>query len=591
MLHALRAYAAREKIITPPGFTSKQAKWCLVFSKSGQFHAIVELGDVENKRNRGQTFNLAPNLSFPEMKAGGVTKCHFLLDALDSIVPYGKDAEDPKKAEKREYFANLLRLADSLYPGLASVAEELSDDKVLSSIANKLAELKAKPSDKATIRIGEELPVESDSWHEWWQQLRANIGSAKDKAKPQKKKRSAKDATMLCLLSGESVIPRKIDPKVRGLSDVGGTSMGDVVMGFKQESFCSYGLSQALNAPLSEQEATTYTEALNHLLQSERNSRRLTDIKVVWWFKEKIAPEDDPIPWLADPPELEAADAESRIRTFLQSLRSGERQSLANVTYYALTLSGNSGRVMVRDWMEGQFADLATNIAQWFEDFEIIKRDGTGLTSPPKLMAVLGATVRDLKDLPAPHVAKMWQVAIKGQRIPNWALARALMRARIDFINGAAPHHARMGLLKAYHVRNQRLDRKEITMTAYLNEDHSSPAYQCGRLLAILAAVQKRAIPGVDAGVVQRYYTAASTTPALVLGRLTSTSQHHLNKLDGGLAHWFEGQIASVWGHIKDTIPATLSLEEQSLFALGYYQQMAHLRTRKTDKNDENANA
>ena len=209
----------------------------------------------------------------------------------------------------------------------------------------------------------------------------------------------------------------------------------------------------------------------------------------------------------------------------------------------------------------------------------------------PKLMAVLGATIRDLKDIPAPHVAKMWQVALRGQRLPAWALARAVLRARVDFTNGTAPNHARMGLLKAYHARNQRLDRKDITMTAYLNEDHPNPAYQCGRLLAIIGAVQKRAIPGVDAGVVQRYYTAASTTPALVFGRLTATSQHHLNKLEGGLAHWFEDQIASVWGRIKDHVPVTVSLEDQSLFALGYYQQMAHLRTKKSDKNKENANA
>jgi len=35
-------------------------------------------------------------------------------------------------------------------------------------------------------------------------------------------------------------------------------------------------------------------------------------------------------------------------------------------------------------------------------------------------------------------------------------------------------------------------------------------------------------------------------------------------------------------GRLQDAIPRTLDLEQQSLFALGYYQQLADLRTKKT---------
>jgi CRISPR-associated protein Csd1 len=113
-------------------------------------------------------------------------------------------------------------------------------------------------------------------------------------------------------------------------------------------------------------------------------------------------------------------------------------------------------------------------------------------------------------------------------------------------------------------------------LSPYVNEAHPHPAYHCGRLMAVLAALQRAALGDVGAGVVQRYYAAASSTPALVLGRLTRNSQAHLNKLTGGLSHWYEEKlIAPIWVKIKDTIPKTLTLEEQSLFALGYYQQMA----------------
>ena len=124
-------------------------------------------------------------------------------------------------------------------------------------------------------------------------------------------------------------------------------------------------------------------------------------------------------------------------------------------------------------------------------------------------------------------------------------------------------------------------------MEPILNEDHPAPAYQCGRLMAVLASVQHAALGDVGAGLVQRYYAAASTTPALRLGQLTKLSQFHLNKLDPGLAHWFESKIAAIWAKIRDRLPKTLSLEEQSLFALGYYQQMAADRTKPATTPDK----
>ena len=75
---------------------------------------------------------------------------------------------------------------------------------------------------------------------------------------------------------------------------------------------------------------------------------------------------------------------------------------------------------------------------------------------------------------------------------------------------------------------------------------------------------------------ISRLLIASSSTPALVFGRLTRQSQFHLNKIDGALAHHLEGKLAAIWARIQNDLPATFSLEEQTLFALGYYQQMAH---------------
>jgi len=136
-----------------------------------------------------------------------------------------------------------------------------------------------------------------------------------------------------------------------------------------------------------------------------------------------------------------------------------------------------------------------------------------------------------------------------------------------------------MGLIKAYFRRKH--SGGDTDMHATVNEEHPNPAYHCGRLLAVLAGLQRSALGDVGAGVVQRFYAACSQTPGLMLGRLVSNARNHIGKLDGGLAWWYEEQVAAIMARLGDGAPRTLDLEGQGFFALGYYQQLAHLRAGK----------
>ncbi len=124
-------------------------------------------------------------------------------------------------------------------------------------------------------------------------------------------------------------------------------------------------------------------------------------------------------------------------------------------------------------------------------------------------------------------------------------------------------------------------------MEPHLNEHENHPAYICGRIMAVLADVQRAALGDVGAGVVQRYYAAASATPALILGRLVRLAQTgHLPKVEGGLRHWFDSRLADLWARLESSPPASLTLEEQTLFAMGYYQQKAQRKTTNDDAAD-----
>ncbi len=583
MLNLLKEYAEKNGLGSEPGFTSKDVRWVMVFSTEGMFLEIVELGDTSLKRNRGETFPLCPNFSFSEMKAGGVKKSHFLVDTAEVVGLHSKDTDKPEIHEKHDFFVKMLREAGSVFSLLKVVADQLNNPDTLSLIRERFIAHKAKPNDKVTLKIGDNLPVKMEVCLDWWRNYRKQLAEILHKKQAGRKKEKNR-LQMRSLVTGELAEPFKVHPKISGLSDVGGISSGDALISFKQDSFCSYFLTQSENAPVSENDASFYSTALNHLIKN--HSRRLAGAKVVHWFKEKIDPEDDPLPILTGGGETESITAQRRAKELLKGIREGKRPDLQNNFYYSLTLSGASGRIMVRDWMEGQFEELVANVDMWFDDLDIVHRGGSGMAPSPKFLAVLGATVRKLDDLTAPFVTKMWRVAVRNEPIPYSALTQALARVRVDILEEEPPNHARMGLLKAYHIRKDKTNGKEPTMKTHLNEEHPDAAYHCGRLMAVLSALQRTALGDVGAGVIQRYYSAASTTPALVLGRITSTSQHHLAKIDSpGLKHWYEEKLSEIWGKIKDKVPATLTLEEQSLFALGYYQQMANMRSKSNNSN------
>ena len=103
-------------------------------------------------------------------------------------------------------------------------------------------------------------------------------------------------------------------------------------------------------------------------------------------------------------------------------------------------------------------------------------------------------------------------------------------------------------------------------------------------LMALYAAIQEAGLGDVGANVVQRYYAAASQSPALAIGQLSRLANYHLGKMDKGLAIWYQRRIEDVVSAIHgDAFPATLNLRGQSLFALGYYQMGALLTSERIE--------
>ncbi len=639
MLRELYEYADKY-LHAEPGFIPKVARWALSFSEQGRYLGVVSLKTSDDRDAKGREFSKCPYLSQPEMKAGGEPKAHPLLDTADRLVMLGVEDSNAEARQRFEFHLQMLRSVSARVPALGLLAATLGDPETRACIQADLAADEAKPKESVTLQIGRGFPVEWEETLAWWREYRRTI-----KAAPEGEE-------MMCFLSGTPVVPVMTnDIKIKGLGAVGGQpAFGDVLVGFDKSAFESYGLRQARNAACSEEAAAAYCSGLNDLIA--RHSYRLAGALVTHWFKGRVPDEDDPVLLLEEGrDDTEEVDAQRYARELLEAVETGRRPDLSGNYYYALTLSGNSGRVIVRDWMEGRFENLLHNVSAWFDDLEIIAFNGKASAKPPTIERVVtsllpprrpGQKFGDWVKPVGPERMALWHAAISGApRLPRQGQGKAAhgregshispasrttgrrtplgygimsrlvvldrafrLSGKFEEVTETHNHpefaatislvHTRMALLKAYHLRKARQKGGDgmSDLQPYLNEVHPSPAYQCGRLLAVLAALQRSALGDVGAGVVQRYYAAASTTPALVLGRLTRTAQFHLNKLEGGLPYWYEEKLAEIWSRLGDQIPRTLDLEKQSLFALGYYQQLADMRTKKvvTEETQEGEN-
>ena len=108
-------------------------------------------------------------------------------------------------------------------------------------------------------------------------------------------------------------------------------------------------------------------------------------------------------------------------------------------------------------------------------------------------------------------------------------------------------------------------------------EGQEKAAYHCGRLLAELEAIQRSALGNINASLVDRYYGAASSTPAKAFSPLMRGVQTHLGKLRKnapGINKLGEEQLEEIMSHFTDgKFPNTLNIGHQAIFALGYYHQ------------------
>ena len=557
ILERLLDFHDTQEQIVPAALKAQRVRWFLDLDEDGRFLGLTDPG----AKKADQAELIAPYAK----RSGAQPPPYLFVDKPDYVLGHVAEAdklsaqaqerERTKAGERHAEYVALSRACAAAVDHAAPAAFIRFLDTQISEARAEAETLSMKPGDLVAPRVGGQILTDLPAVRQFWQEQQ-------DAASVEKSSLVAE-----CLVTGITGPIARTHP-VELL--VGPNRVG--LVSANENAFLSYGLQQSEIAPMSFTAARKYGEALRHLLSEERHHLRVGGVTWVYWTREDTGTDLLFAVKTADPDE---------VARLLQTPRSGQpRSALDANAFYALAVSANTSRMVVRSWVTASLTEVQHNIRRYFERMRLLGRDGEPRYHSYRALA--GALVRDFKDLPDHVVPSILNTALWGRPLPLSLLHQAVQRARAEREHVLT--HPRAALIKLV-LQSHPSFPEEYAMSDQLSPDHPHPAYQCGRLLALLDNIQAEAV-GARATLVDRYYGSASATPASVFGVLMRNAQNHLGKIrktKGGLAYFFDQQIGEIARHLNEAggFPRTLTLEEQGVFALGFYQERN--RPRKAD--------
>lgn len=332
-----------------------------------------------------------------------------------------------------------------------------------------------------------------------------------------------------------------------------------------------------------------------------------------------------PLVEVNDPPGQAPPAYASQLRDLLQAPYQGGKDAseLATNRFFLAVLSPNKSRLVVREWLEQGVEPVRQHVKRYLEALQITHPDGRGIWFPPlpALLWALRSLTSNKKEgqerprLPqvGPDVMrKLIRCVYAGLRPPEALLLRAIRCFRVpDPLADQREQAERQMLRRMAMAAAMKLiltyskSREEQRAMEELRTEHDESSdykrqspYLCGRLLAVLEAVQRRSSSsgrGVNTTLVDRFYGAASTAPATVFANLINlTTKAHLPKLRREGKEFFRTRssgdksvnINDLMAEVcvaldnADGFPPPLTPVQQAQFALGFYHQRAELHSR-----------
>ena len=562
--------------IAPPGFSPQKISFRIVIKPDGTLFAIE---DARVKNARGKLESDRMETPLHEKRTSGV-KSQFLCDKQEYLL--GRQLEGKREGAGAECFKEFKNthlnyeqsIASSSYSSLCRFLETWSPAE-----AGNYTTLDQIGTNFGVFQIlGTRGYLHDDpKIKAWWLKrlLNADFVGAEEQ----------------CLVTGEVARICRIHPDIKGFKS------SVALVGIQENtSYESYGRSKAENCPISEEVAFRYATALNSLLDGPRKSKHRININgttAVFWTEKPTIIED----YLAGlftggspvTEEVQDVTKKSQIQRLLEAVRSGKNfQEFGGpeIPFYILGLElPNPGRFSIRFFHRSTVADLLTRLHDHQKNFEMVRQytEQNGNLKPdpefPSIMDILRQTPPPKGNWPdddkiSPLLGgALTRAIVEGTPYPEGLFSAIIRRIQAD----RTINYLRAATIKAVLTRNH-----NQTIPKMLDTESKDPAYLLGRLFSTLEKTQEDALGNVNAGIRDRFYSAASATPASVFPRLLRTYQHWLSKLNGGAKVNRERLVQEIISSIGSAgFPNQFPLKKQGIFAIGYYHQRKDFFTKK----------
>lgn len=568
--------------INRPGWSKQKLNYSLLLSEEGE---LLQLLHLQQEIQRGNKTVLGPQemwVPSPVKRSSGI-RPNFLCDTSSYLLGVdGKGKADRSIdcfAASKALHLHLLREVDSpiaraivrffehwdpsqaaSHPVLQEDWEELLKGGNLTFSLDKL--------------FAAQDPAIADAWTRHYE-------DSSDDAEP-----------IRCLVTGQTGTLARLHPSIKGVA--GAQSSGASLVSFNAPAFCSFEHEQGANAPVSDYAAFAYTTALNTSLADRNRVSRVGDTTILCWAAGGESAYQDCFLMSI----FNDSYTENDILNTLHHLSKGESiqwddtRLSPDTRFYVLGLAPNAARLSVRFFWQNSFGALARNLERHYQRLEIIRPSFDKFPTLPIWRLVL-ETVRKAPPggrAPEPHprlAGDLLLAVLNDTLYPATLLNGVELRIRAE----RSVSRGQAAILKAYYTKYLEQFQPDSPMkealTVELNEQTNYLPYLLGRLFAVLEGLQQSANPGINTTIKDRYFNSASATPAIVFPQLINLAQKHLNKLDGGLAVYYDKQITELSSRITQTLPTRMSLAEQSAFQLGYYHETQRRYTAKTNKEEQ----
>lgn len=403
---------------------------------------------------------------------------------------------------------------------------------------------------------------------------------------------AAGEGDVICLVSGRPGPVQESHPAIKGV--MGAQSSGARLVSFNNSAETSHGKEKGDNAPVSEAAAFAYGTALNALLaKGSGNSLRIGGDTVAFWAEDGGAEDAFRAMFAGSDPETET-ELRDRLLAVAEGRLRADGDLDPDARLFVLGLAPNAARLAVRYWHPGTLGDFAKTVTQFWADMAIAPSPFVkgGVDLPPKPWALLYdlAAQRDAGNIPAGLGGDLMRAILTGGRYPATWLSAVMGRIRVEGEPDRARHGnvdgRRAAMIAAVLRRNYK---REVPMA--LDETARDAAYLLGRLFGAYAYAEK-SYQERGAGLRQKYLGAASATPARVFPVLMRGYEHNLSSLrkaggiKAGAGVKVDRAVANIIDGLDGAMPATLPLEAQGRFFIGFYHQTSAFYIRAEDAAD-----